>query len=140
MNPFDYINAINTTKKNLMVGTENDRLAEKGYDPFLTNRALSYHNDTIGVANEMNTRHYLDKKLQFLFLLNNVRPKKRFAKWVKKQKDSDVAVIKEYYGYNDIKARQALTILTDDQLTDIRIRIDKGGRDAKQHDRGQSER
>ena len=120
MNPFDYINAINTTKKNLMVGTENDRLAEKGYDPFLTNRALSYHNDTIGVANEMNTRHYLDKKLQFLFLLNNVRPKKRFAKWVKKQKDSDVAVIKEYYGYNDIKARQTLTILTDDQLTDIR--------------------
>ncbi len=140
MNPFDYINAINTTKKNLMVGTENDRLAEKGYDPFLTNRALSYHNDTIGVANEMNTRHYLDKKPQFEFFINTVRPKKRFAKWVKKQKDSDVAVIKEYYGYNDIKARQALTILTDDQLTDIRIRIDKGGRDAKQHDRGQSER
>ncbi len=140
MNPFDYINAINTTKKNLMVGTENDRLAEKGYDPFLTNRALSYHNDTIGVANEMNTRHYLDKKPQFEFFINTVRPKKRFAKWVKKQKDSDVAVIKEYYGYNDIKARQTLTILTDDQLTDIRIRIDKGGRDAKQHDRGQSER
>ncbi len=140
MNPFDYINAINTTKKNLMVGTENDRLAEKGYDPFLTNRALSYHNDTIGVANEMNTRHYLDKKPQFEFFINTVRPKKRFAKWVKKQKDSDVAVIKEYYGYNDIKARQALTILTDDQLTDIRIRIDKGGRDARKHDRGQSER
>lgn len=140
MNPFDYINAINTTKKNLMVGTENDRLAEKGYDPFLTNRALSYHNDTIGVANEMNTRHYLDKKLQFEFFINTVRPKKRFAKWVKKQKDSDVAVIKEYYGYNDIKARQTLTILTDDQLTDIRIRIDKGGRDARKHDRGQSER
>ncbi len=140
MNPFDYINAINTTKKNLMVGTENDRLAEKGYDPFLTNRALSYHNDTIGVANEMNTRHYLDKKPQFEFFINTVRPKKRFAKWVKKQKDSDVAVVKEYYGYNDIKARQALTILTDDQLTDIRIRIDKGGRDARKHDRGQSER
>ncbi len=140
MNPFDYINAINTTKKNLMVGTENDRLAEKGYDPFLTNRALSYHNDTIGVANEMNTRHYLDKKPQFEFFINTVRPKKRFAKWVKKQKDSDVAVIKEYYGYNDIKARQTLTILTDDQLTDIRIRIDKGGRDARKHDRGQSER
>jgi len=140
MNPFDYINAINTTKKNLMVGTENDRLAEKGYDPFLTNRALSYHNDTIGVANEMNTRHYLDKKPQFEFFINTVRPKKRFAKWVKKQKDSDVAVIKEYYGYNDIKARQALTILTDDELTDIRIRIDKGGRDAKQHDRGTSKR
>jgi len=140
MNPFDYINAINTTKKNLMVGTENDRLAEKGYDPFLTNRSLSYHNDTIGLANEMNTRHYLDKKPQFEFFINTVRPKKRFAKWVKKQKDSDVAVVKEYYGYNDVKARQALTILSDEQITEIRTRIDKGGRDAKQHDRGTSKR
>jgi hypothetical protein len=140
MNPFDYVNAINTTKKNLMVGTENDRLAEKGYDPFLTNRSLSYHNDTIGLANEMNTRHYLDKKPQFEFFINTVRPKKRFAKWVKKQKDSDVAVVKEYYGYNDVKARQALTILSDEQITEIRTRIDKGGRDAKQHDRGTSKR
>jgi hypothetical protein len=140
MNPFDYVNAINTTKKNLMVGTENDRLAEKGYDPFLTNRSLSYHNDTIGLANEMNTRHYLDKKPQFEFFINTVRPKKRFAKWVKKQKDSDVAVVKEYYGYNDVKARQALTILSDEQITEIRTRIDKGGRDARKHDRGQSEK
>jgi hypothetical protein len=128
MNPFDYINSINTTKKNLMVGTENDQLAEKGYDPFLTNRALSYHNDTIGFANEMNTRHYLDKKPQFDFLLNIVRPKKRFAKWAKKHKDSDVDVIKEYYGYSDIKARQVLSILTDENIAEIREKVDKGGK------------
>jgi hypothetical protein len=139
MNPFDYVTSINSTKKNLMVGTDNDRLAERGYDPFLTNRTLSYHNDTVGLANEMNIRHYLDKKPQYSFFINSVRPKKRFAKWVKKQKDSDVAVIKEYYGYNDIKARQAVSILSDKQIIDIRKRIDKGGRDAKQHDRGSSE-
>ena len=129
-NPFDYINAINSTKKNLMRGTDNDRLAEKGYEPFLANRALSYHNDTIALANEMNTRHYLDKKPQFEFFINTVRPKKRFAKWVKKEKDSDLAVVKEYYGYNDIKARQTLTILSDRQINEIKRRIDKGGRNA----------
>lgn len=129
-NPFDYINAINTSKKNLMRGTDNDELAEKGYDAFLANRALSYHNDTIALANEMNTRHYLDKKPQFEFFINTVRPKKRYAKWVKKEKDSDLAVVKEYYGYNDIKARQSLTILSDDQIIEMKKRIDKGGRNA----------
>lgn len=129
-NPFDYINAINTSKKNLMRGTDNDELAEKGYDAFLANRALSYHNDTIALANEMNTRHYLDKKPQFEFFINTVRPKKRYAKWVKKEKDSDLAVVKEYYGYNDIKARQSLTILSDHQINEMKKRIDKGGRNA----------
>jgi len=129
-NPFDYINAINSSKKNLMRGTDNDELAEKGYEPFLANRALSYHNDTIALANEMNTRHYLDKKPQFEFFINTVRPKKRYAKWVKKEKDSDLAVVKEYYGYNDIKARQTLTILSDHQINEMKKRIDKGGRNA----------
>lgn len=127
-NPFDYINAINTSKKNLMRGTDNDELAEKGYDAFLANRALSYHNDTIALANEMNTRHYLDKKPQFEFFLNTVRPKKRFAKWEKKIKDADLSLIKEYYGYNDIKARQAISLLNDAQIEYIRGRMEKGGR------------
>lgn len=129
-NPFDYINAINSTKVDLMTGTANDQLAEKGYEPFLTNRALSYHTDTVGLANEMNTRHYLDNKPQFQFFINTVRPKKRYAKWEKKQKDSDVACVKEYYGYNDVKAQQALTILSAEQISDIKRRIDKGGKNA----------
>ena len=129
-NPFDYINAINSSKVDLMTGTANDQLAEKGYEPFLTNRALSYHTDTIALANEMNTRHYLDKKPQFQFFINTVRPKKLYAKWEKKQKDSDVACVKEYYGYSDIKAHQALTILTADQISDIKTRMDKGGKHA----------
>jgi hypothetical protein len=128
MNPFDFVNAINTTKKNLMRGSENDALAEKSYSPFMTNRALSYHLDTIGVANEMNIRHEAEALTQFEYLLNTVRPKKRFAKWVKKENDKDLSVVKEYYGYNDAKALQTLSILTSEQLDIIRKTLEKGGR------------
>ncbi len=128
-NPFDFTNSINTSKKNLMRGTDNDVLAEKSYSPFLTNRALSYHNDTVAIANEMNTNHFLDKRLQYEFLLNIIRPKKRYAKWSKKEKGGDVDLIKEYYKYNDIKARQALTILTKEQISAIRNKLEKGGKE-----------
>lgn len=130
MKPFDFINSINTTKQNLMEGTENDALAEKGYSSFLTNRALSYHTDTVGLANEMNQRSGIDNKLQYDFLLNTVRPKKRYAKWVKKSKDGDIEVVKEYFGYGDVKARQALTILSDKELEEIKRIIHKGGTNA----------
>lgn len=130
MNPFDYVNAINQSKKDLMSGTDNDRLAEKGYDPFLTNRSLSNFADTVYQANEMNVRHNTDKKLQFHYLLNTIRPKKRFAKWAKKEKTGDVEVVKLFYGYNDMKARQALSVLTDDQIKIIRKKVEKGGRNA----------
>jgi hypothetical protein len=129
-NPFDYVNSINHTKKNLMKGTENDRLAEKSYNAFLTNRALSYHHDTVGLANEMNRRSNLDQKLQYEFLLNTVRPKKRYAKWDKKEDHGDLAAIKEYFEYGDIKATQALAVLTDDQIIEIRKRLEKGGTNA----------
>jgi hypothetical protein len=77
----------------------------------------------------MNTRHHLDNLLQFDFLLNIVRPKKRYAKWSKKDNDGDVLIVKEYFGYNDTKARQALAVLTPEQLTQIRITLQKGGKD-----------
>jgi len=130
MNPFDYINAINTTKKNLMHGSENDALAEKDYSPFLTNRALSYHQDTIAYANQMNVNYHVDNKLQFEFLLNIVRARKRFAKWEKKDKNGDLSIVKEYFGYSDSKAYQALTILSKQQLSMIRKKLEKGGKDA----------
>jgi len=127
-NPFDYINSINTSKKDLMTGTANDELAERHYNPFLTNRALSYHNDTVGFANLMNCNYHIDHKLQYHFLLNIVRSKKRFAKWSKKESNSDVTLIKEYYGYNDVKARQALAILSKHELNIIREKLEKGGK------------
>jgi|SRR5210317_1360111 hypothetical protein len=127
-NPFDYVNAISQTKENMVRNTENDELAIKGYNPFLTNKSLSYHIDTIGVANEMNMRHDADARMQFEYLLNSVRPKKRFAKWVKRVEDEDISSIKEYYGYNDVKAEQALSILTPQQLELIKQKLSKGGK------------
>jgi hypothetical protein len=126
-NPFDYVNAVNFTKKDLMTDTDNDELAEKSYVPYMTNRALSYFVDTIQYANEMNINHHLDNKLQFHHLLNSVRPKKRFSKWVKKQSDSDIEVIKEYYKYNTVKATSALELLTPEQLIIIKKRLYTGG-------------
>ena len=90
MKPFDYVNSINFTKKNLMKNTANDELAEKDYVPFLTNKSLSYFTDTLLYANEMNRYHFLDKRLQYEFYLNSIRKKKRFAKWAKAEDNNDV--------------------------------------------------
>ena len=124
MNPFEYVNAINMTKEDIMV----DDLAEKAYNPFMVNRSLSYFQDTVLYANEMNVNHTIDKRLQFDFLINMVRKRKRFSKWQKAVSDSDVEVVKEYYGYNNEKARQALTLLTSEQVDVLRQKVYKGGK------------
>jgi hypothetical protein len=123
MNPFAYVNSITFGKEDLMV----DDLAKKDYQPFLVNRALSYFPDCIRFAAMINKMAYLDKKLQFHFLLNIIRPKKRYSPWAKKENLEAIELIKEYYGYNEIKARQALLILTEDQIDIIRSRLYKGG-------------
>lgn len=109
-----------------MKGTANDDLAEKTYSPWLTNKSLSYFSDTIHLANMMNCRHYLDHKLQYYFLINIVRPSKRFSKWVKKQKDEDLEAVAEYYGYSIEKAKSALQILNPEELKIIKNKIHKG--------------
>jgi|TARA_B100000035_G_C21030670_1_gene568270 hypothetical protein len=123
-NPFDYLTAINDTKKDVMI----DDIAEKGYNAFMVNRGLSYFNDTVLFANEMNLNAHLDNRLQFDFLINIVRRRKRFSKWMKPETASDVEVVKEYYGYSNEKARQALTLLTPEQIIDIKKKVYKGGR------------
>ena len=123
-NPFDYLTAINDTKKDVMI----DDIAEKGYNAFMVNRGLSYFNDTVLFANEMNLNAHLDNLLQFDFLINIVRRRKRFSKWMKPETASDVEVVKEYYGYSNEKARQALTLLTPEQIIDIKKKVYKGGR------------
>lgn len=125
--PFDYVNAINFTKKDLMTDTENDELAEKGYQAFLTNRALSQFPDTILYANEMNIHNHLDNKLQFHYLINTIRPKKRFSKWAKRQDSDDFEAVKEYYKYNNTKTEQALALLSPDQIRTIKKRLNTGG-------------
>lgn len=125
--PFDYVNSITFNKKDMMTGTENDELAEKSYVPFVVNRALSYFPDTILYANEMNINHHVDNKLQYHYLINSIRPKKRFSKWVKKQEDNDLDAVIQYYGYNREKAEQALSLLSPEQLEELKQRLNKGG-------------
>lgn len=124
MNPFDFLNTINQTKIDLIA---EDSETEKEYNSFLINRGLSYFNDTVMLANEMNIYHDLDKKLQYHFFLNMVRPRKRFSKWYKKESDTDIEAVKEYYDYSDSQAIQALSILSKSQLAEIKIRLEKGG-------------
>ena len=127
MNPFEFLNSINYNKNDLMSDQEEQEIENK-YNSFLVNRSLSYFPDTVVVSNEMNRYHHLDNKLQYHFLLNMVRKRKRFSKWMKVDEMSDIEVVKKYYGYNNIKAKQALSLLSRDQLTIIRQKVDQGGR------------
>jgi hypothetical protein len=124
MNPFEYLKAINDTKKDIMV----DDIAEKGYNSYMVNRGLSYFHDTVVIANEMNRYHHIDNRLQFDFYINIVRKRKRFSKWLKPETVSDVEVVKEYYGYNNEKSRQALSLLTSEHINELRKKVYKGGR------------
>jgi hypothetical protein len=122
--PFDFLNTINSTKKDLMEDPDN----ENKYVSFVVNRSLSYFNDTVLLANEMNRYHHLDGKLQYHFLLNITRKRKRFSKWVKPEIENDIEAVKEYYGYSNDKARQILSLLSAEQLTTIKNKVNKGGR------------
>jgi len=126
MKPFDYVNSINFTKKNLMKNTANDELAEKDYVPFLTNKSLSYFTDTLLYANEMNRYHFLDKRLQYEFYLNSIRKKKRFAKWAKADNNNEVMMVQEYYKFSPQKAKAALRVLSPKQLDIIKHKMENG--------------
>lgn len=120
MTPFDYVNAINMSKKDLMTGSEDDIQAEKDYVPYVVNRSLSYFPETLMHVSLINRYPDLDKKLQFHFLLNSIRPGKRFSKWVKKEESADLQLVMQHYGYSVDKAKQALPLLSNEQLSIIR--------------------
>jgi hypothetical protein len=123
-NPFDYATAILQSKQQLIV----DDLTEKEYQPFLVNRALSQHKDCVLFANEMNRRHHSDKKMQNDFLLNTVRSMKRpFAKWAKAEKNDDLECIKLAFSLSDSKAREALRLLSKEQILQLKEDTYKGG-------------
>jgi hypothetical protein len=122
MSPFDYVDLILHKKK------EEEGLQFDDYAPFVINRSLSYHMDCILHVNEMNIKPNIDKDLQYRYLLNSIRPmKRRFEPWQKSSVDKDIQCVKEFFGYNNQKAKDALSILTDEQIAEIKIRIDKGG-------------
>lgn len=121
--PFDFINAINYSKDDLIV----DDWSEKQYIPYIVNKGLSYGSDTVIPANEMNSRPHLERKLQFQFLINTIRPKKRFNKWIKAEKIEAIELVKQYYGYSTEKARQVLPLLSKIQLDYLKQKLEKGG-------------
>ena len=121
-NLFDFVNDINYKKENIL--TEDN---ESKYVPYVVNKSLSYFIDTIFQANEMNVRHTVDKRLQFDFLLNSVRSKKRFSKWAKPETLESVEVIREYYGYSNDKAKDVASILSHHDINKIKDKLDKGG-------------
>ena len=124
MNPFDFVNSINSTQKQDLI--QDQQASEEDYVPFVVNKALSYFPETILYSNQINGYPFIDKCLQYHYLLNTVRPGKRFAKWVKRENVEDVEAVKEYYGYNIEKAQQALTILTVDNLNYIKQKLQSG--------------
>ena len=123
MNPFEYLTSINYSKNDIMV----DDIAEKQYNSFVINRSLSYFPDTVAFANELNRLHHTDNKLQYHFLINSIRKRKRFSKWDKPELVNDIEVVKEYYGYSNEKARQALTLLSANQIEELKKKVSKGG-------------
>ena len=121
----EYLNAINFSKKNVM--DSEDKQWIKKYPAFIVNKMLSAFSDTIMLVNEMNRNHFLDKDMQFQFLINSIRSKKRFSPFLRANKLKDIECVKEYYGYSNDKAKSALDILTKDQLKLIKEKLYKGG-------------
>ena len=119
------MNSINFNKENLI---KEDPDIVKQYPPFIVNKCLAGHIDTVLFANEMNKYHHLDKDMQYSFLLNSLRKRKRFSPWLRKDKIEDLECVKTYYGYSNEKAQQALKILTPEQLNYIKKKLDLGGK------------
>ncbi len=124
--PFDFVTSINNTKTDLLAD-DPAGINEAVYVPFLVNKTLSYHADVIMFANLMNYRPDMDKKLQYHFLINIVRKRSRYGKWVKPDRDDNLKIVQQYYNYNVTKAKQALTILTDHQVDAIKRNMQQGG-------------
>jgi len=126
VNPFDFLNTINKTKVNLIDENPDN---EQNYNAFVVNRSLSYFPDTVFMSNEMNRLHHVDSKMQYDFLINIVRKKKRFSKWDKPEQRADLDCIKEYFGYSESKAKQIIGLLTESQIKTIKEKVSRGGRE-----------
>ena len=124
----DWLNSINQFKKNLM---DEDPSVEKSYPQVIINKALSAHTDAVLFANEMNKNWELPKKMQYDFYINSLRPRRRFSPWTKKESIEYLDEVKEYYGITYTKALEAIRVLSQDQLEQIRKIVNKGGKDER---------
>jgi len=124
-----YLNAINYTKEPLL-DTEDDQW-EKKYPSYIINKCIAPFPDSLMLVNEINQLHHLDKKLQYDFLINSLRTRKRYTPWMKAKKLENLEYVKEFYGYNNVKAKSALEILSDEQISAIKQKLNKGGRNGR---------
>ena len=119
----DVIPSIQQTKK-IVITSENER----DYVPFVVNRSISFHLDMVMAANEMNMNPSTDNLLQYHYLLNTVRAYKRpFQKWQKRDTIENLDAVKEYYNYSNEKAKDALSLLSNAQIEEIKKSLNKGG-------------
>ena len=123
-NPFEWLKSVTHNKNDIMV----DDITEKQYNSFMVNRGLSYHQDTVLLANEMNRASHLDNRLQYDFLLKTIRSRKRFSKWHKKSASADIDVIKQYYGYSDAKAESVADLISADDIKAMKSQLSQGGK------------
>lgn len=121
-NPFEWLKSITETKENFL-----ERLDPKDYNPFIVNKGLSYHIDCVLIANEMNIRNTLDKDMQYNFLFNLIKKRKRYSSWEKKDIDTNLNYIKKYYHYSNDKALQALKLLSKEQIEYIHNKLENFG-------------
>lgn len=124
MNPFDYITSISYKKNDIMVDEE----TENGYSPFMVNRGLSLYQDTVLFANEMNRNSHLPSRLQYDFLREGIRARRRFSKWPKKSVPERIEIIKEYYGYSNTKAESIADLVSDEDIKGMTKYLSKGGK------------
>jgi hypothetical protein len=122
-NPFDFVKSVSYDKKDIMV----DNVEEKAYAPFLINKSLSYHQDSLFFTNEMNCRHGLDHRLQYLFLLNTLRKRQRFSQWSKPYLSKKLDTIKDYYQISTLKAKEYMEVLSDKEVRELKKRMKTGG-------------
>jgi hypothetical protein len=124
-NPFDFVKSVSYDKKDIMV----DAVEENAYAPFLINKSLSYHQDSLFMTNEMNNRSHLDNRLQYVFLLNTLRKRQRFSKWEKPYLSKKIETIKSYYKISTLKAKEYMEVLSDKQVRELKNRMKTGGHD-----------
>ena len=122
-NPFDFVKSVSSDKTDIMV----DDIEEKAYQPFLINKSLSYHQDSVFFTNEMNCRHGLDNRLQYVFFLNTLRKRQRFSKWSKPYVSKKLDVVKQYYQMSTREAKDSYTLLSDKELRELKDRMNIGG-------------
>ena len=122
-NPFDFVKSVSSDKTDIMV----DDIEEKAYQPFLINKSLSYHQDSVFLTNEMNVRHGVDNRLQYMFFLNTLRKRQRFSKWSKPYVSKKLDVVKQYYQMSTREAKDLYTLLSDKELRELKDRMNIGG-------------